>query len=282
MINGLVVINKPKDYTSRDVVNIVGKSLKTKKVGHTGTLDPLAEGVLVVCVGRYTKLVDMLTSYDKEYIAEIKLGIKTDTLDITGSILEKQEFKITKEDILEVFNKFIGEYEMEVPIFSAIKVNGKKLYEYARNGTNVLLPVKKVFIYELELLEFNNDIIKFRTKVEKGTYIRSLIRDICSSLNTIGTMNSLIRTKQGAFTIDNSYNIGDIKNNNFKLSSIRDLLKFPIYNLSKIEYEKVKNGNKINLSCQEKYVLLLFNNEEIAIYEKDQKGYKVYVMLKIN
>lgn len=282
MINGLVVINKPKDYTSRDVVNIVGKSLKTKKVGHTGTLDPLAEGVLVVCVGRYTKLVDMLTCYDKEYIAEIKLGIKTDTLDITGNILEKQDFNITKEDILEVFNKFIGEYEMEVPIYSAIKVNGKKLYEYARNGTNVLLPVKKVFINELELLEFNNDIIKFRTKVEKGTYIRSLIRDICLSLNTIGTMNSLIRTKQGDFTIDNSYSIDDIKSNNFKLSSIRNLLKFPIYNLSETEYEKVKNGNKINLSCQEKYVLLLFNNEEIAIYEKDQKGYKVYVMLKIN
>lgn len=282
MINGLVVINKPKDYTSRDVVNIVGKSLKTKKVGHTGTLDPLAEGVLVVCVGRYTKLVDMLTSYDKEYIAEIKLGIKTDTLDITGNILEEQDFNITKEDILEVFNKFIGEYEMEVPIFSAIKVNGKKLYEYARNGTNVSLPVKKVFIYELELLEFNNDIIKFRTKVLKGTYIRSLIRDICSSLNTIGTMNSLIRTKQGDFIIDNSYNIDDIKNSKFKLSSIRELLKFPTYNLSEIEYEKVKNGNKIILSCQEKYILLLFNNEEIAIYEKDQKGYKVYVMLKIN
>lgn len=282
MINGLVVINKPKDYTSRDVVNIVGKSLKTKKVGHTGTLDPIAEGVLVVCVGRYTKLVDMLTSYDKEYIAEIKLGIKTDTLDITGNILEEQDFNITKEDILEVFNKFIGEYEMEVPIFSAIKVNGKKLYEYARNGIDVLLPVKKVFIYELELLEFNNDIIKFRTKVLKGTYIRSLIRDICSSLNTIGTMNSLIRTKQGDFTIDNSYCIDDIKTSKFKLSSIRELLKFPTYNLSEIEYEKVKNGNKIILPCQEKYVLLLFNNEEIAIYEKDQKEYKTYVMLKIN
>lgn len=282
MINGLVVINKPKDYTSRDVVNIVGKSLKTKKVGHTGTLDPLAEGVLVVCVGRYTKLVDMLTSYDKEYIAEIKLGIKTDTLDITGNILEEQGFNITKEDILEVFNKFIGEYEMEVPIFSAIKVNGKKLYDYARNGIDVKLPVKKVFIYELELLEFNNDIIKFRTKVLKGTYIRSLIRDICLSLNTIGTMNSLIRTKQGDFTIDNSYSIDDIKNSKFKLSSVRDLLKFPIYNLSEIEYEKVKNGNKIILPCHEKYMLLLFNNEEIAIYEKDQKGYKVYVMLKIN
>jgi len=281
-MNGIVVVNKPKNYTSRDVVNIVGKSLKTKKVGHTGTLDPLAEGVLVVCIGRYTKLVDMLTSMNKEYIAEIKLGLKTDTLDITGNVLETKDFNITKENILTIFNKFIGEYNMEVPIYSAIKVNGKKLYEYARNNTPVKLPIKKVHIYELELLEFKNDIIQFRAKVEKGTYIRSLIRDICISLNTIGTMNSLLRTKQGEFTLENSYNIDDIKNNNFKLSNIKSLLDIPIYNLSDVQYEKVKNGHKMTINLEDKYILLMYKDEEIAIYEKEQKGYKVYVMLKIN
>ncbi len=282
MINGLVIINKPKDYTSRDIVNIVGKVLKTKKVGHTGTLDPLAEGVLVVCIGRYTKLVDMLTCYDKEYIAEIKLGIKTDTLDITGNVLEKKDFNVKKENIEEVFKKFIGKYVMEVPIYSAIKVNGKKLYEYARNNIEVKLPTKTVNIYELELLSYHDDIIRFRTKVEKGTYIRSLIRDICTSLNTIGTMNSLVRTKQGNFNLKNSYNIEDVKNNNFKLAKIKDLLDIPIYHLVDAEYEKVKNGNNITLNLEDKYILLMYKNEEVAIYEKDLKGYKVYVMLKIN
>jgi len=281
-MNGIVVVNKPKNYTSRDVVNIVGKSLKTKKVGHTGTLDPLAEGVLVVCIGRYTKLVDMLTCYDKEYIAEIKLGIKTDTLDITGNVLEKKDFNVKKENIEEVFKKFIGKYVMEVPIYSAIKVNGKKLYEYARNNIEVKLPTKTVNIYELELLSYHDDIIRFRTKVEKGTYIRSLIRDICTSLNTIGTMNSLVRTKQGNFNLKNSYNIEEVKNNNFKLSNIKSLLDIPIYNLSDVQYEKVKNGHKMTINLEDKYILLMYKDEEIAIYEKEQKGYKVYVMLKIN
>lgn len=282
MTNGIVIINKPTGYTSRDIVNIVGKSLKTKKVGHTGTLDPLAEGVLVVCVGRYTKLVDMLTSLDKEYLAEIKLGVKTDTLDITGDILETNDFNITKEDIESSFASFPRNYEMEVPIFSAIKVNGKKLYEYARNNEVIELPKKTVQIYELELLEFHDDIIKFRTKVEKGTYIRSLIRDLCTKLNTIGTMNSLVRNKQGTFTISNAYSIDDIKSNNFKLSSVSEVLNLTKYTLTDTEYQKVKNGNKIALPFSDKYILLIYNNEEIAIYQKEEVLYKSYVMLKIN
>lgn len=282
MTNGIVIINKPTGYTSRDIVNIVEKSLKTKKVGHTGTLDPLAEGALAVCVGRYTKLVNLLTSLDKEYIAEIKLGVKTDTLDITGNVLETKNFNVRKENIEKVFTSFPRNYEMEVPIFSAIKVNGKKLYEYARNNEVIKLPKKTVQIYELELLEFHDDIIKFRAKVEKGTYIRSLIRDLCIKLNTIGTMNSLIRTKQGTFTLSNAYSIDDIKNNNFKLSNISELLNLTKYTLTETEYQKVKNGNKIALPFQEKYILLIYKNEEIAIYQKEEELYKSYVMLKIN
>lgn len=282
MINGIVVVNKDPGYTSRDVVNIIGKALKTKKVGHTGTLDPLASGVLAVCVGRYTKLVELLTSMDKEYIAEIKLGIATDTLDITGEILEKQDFKISEDNVKKVFSKFIGEYEMEVPIFSAIKVKGKKLYEYARNKEEVMLPVKNVQIYELELLEYNNDIIRFRTKVQKGTYIRSLIRDICKNLHTVGTMNNLIRTKQGEFSIDAAYNIEDIKNNNFELKSIRDVLSIKEYELSANEYLQVKNGNEVNITCSDMYVLFVYKNEEVAIYRRDKISYKCYVMLKID
>jgi len=281
MNNGIIIINKESGFTSRDIVNIVSKKLGTKKVGHTGTLDPLAKGVLVLCIGRYTKLVDMLTSLDKEYIAEIKLGIKTDTLDITGNILEKKDINISLETVENVFNNFPKDYKMEVPIYSAIKVNGKKLYDYARNNESVKLPIKNVKIYELELLSLKKDIIKFRAKVEKGTYIRSLIRDICKELGIIGTMNSLIRTKQGNFKLEDTVTINDIKNNNFKLKNIKEILDIKIHELTNNEYQKVINGNIIDLDYQDKYLLLTFNNEEIAIYQKDNNKYKVYVMLKI-
>lgn len=276
--NGLLIINKPVGYTSRDIVNIISKKLKTKKVGHTGTLDPLASGVLVITIGRYTKLGEILTSLDKEYISEIKLGIKTDTLDITGNILEKKDFNLQKEDIEKVFKKFVGKYKMEVPIYSAIKINGKKLYEYARNNEEVELPIKTVEIKELELIDYKEGIIKFRTKVEKGTYIRSLIRDICKELNTIGTMNSLIRTKQGNFLIENAQELED----NYNLLKITDVLNIKTYNLNDKEYQKVINGNSLVLNSNEEQLLLEYNNEEIAIYNKEDNIYICNVMLKIN
>ena len=276
--NGLLIINKPVGYTSRDIVNIISKKLKTKKVGHTGTLDPLASGVLVITIGRYTKLGEILTSLDKEYISEIKLGIKTDTLDITGNILEKKDFNLQKEDIEKVFKKFVGKYKMEVPIYSAIKINGKKLYEYARNNEEVELPIKTVEIKELELIDYKEGIIKFRTKVEKGTYIRSLIRDICKELNTIGTMNSLIRTKQGNFSLENAQELED----DYNLLKITDVLNIKTYNLNDKEYQKVINGNSLVLNSNEEQLLLEYNNEEIAIYNKEDNIYICNVMLKIN
>lgn len=277
-MNGIIIINKPTGYTSRDIVNIISKKLKTKKVGHTGTLDPLASGVLVITVGRYTKLGEMLTSLDKEYISEIKLGINTDTLDITGNILEKKDFDITKEDIEKVFKKFIGKYEMEVPKYSAIKINGKKLYEYARNNEDIALPIKTVEVKDLELIDYQDDIIKFRTKVEKGTYIRSLIRDICKELNTIGTMNSLVRTKQGNFSLENAQELED----DYNLLKITDVLNVKTYNLNDAEYQKVINGNSLVLKSNEELLLLLYNNDEIAIYNKDNNKFNCNVMLKIN
>ena len=277
-MNGIIIINKPTGYTSRDIVNIISKKLKTKKVGHTGTLDPLASGVLVITVGRYTKLGEMLTSLDKEYISEIKLGINTDTLDITGNILEKKDFNVTKENIEKVFKKFIGKYKMEVPKYSAIKINGKKLYEYARNNEDIALPIKTVEVKDLELIDYQDDIIKFRTKVEKGTYIRSLIRDICKELNTIGTMNSLIRTKQGNFLIENAQELED----NYNLLKITDVLNIKTYNLNDKEYQKVINGNSLVLNSNEEQLLLEYNNEEIAIYNKEDNIYICNVMLKIN
>ena len=266
-MNGVLIINKPKDYTSRDVINKLNKLLGTKRIGHTGTLDPLATGVLVIAIGSYTKLVNELTSLDKEYIAEIKLGIKTDTGDITGNILEERNNNnITKENITNIFNNFPKEYEQTVPKYSAVKINGKKLYEYARENIDIELPKRMVNIYSLELLEFNNDIIKFKTKVSKGTYIRSLIEDLCYKLNVIGTMNSLVRTKQGRFNIEAALNLEDI-NINTKLLTSRDILDIKDYNLDDNLYKFVSNGNKLNINLSDGYYNMIYNNKDIAIYK---------------
>ena len=279
-MNKLVVVNKNKGITSRDVVNELNHIFLTKKIGHTGTLDPIASGVLVCLIGKYTKLVPLITSYDKEYIAEIKIGIKTDTGDITGNIIDSNSNTLKKEDIIKVFNDFPQSYEQIVPKYSAVKIKGKKLYEYARNKENIELPKRLVNIYSLELLDFKDNIITFKTKVSKGTYIRSLIEDICNKLNILGTMNNLIRTKQGNFTIDNSYSLDDIRNGNYNTLSLKDFLDYPIINLDDETYELVKNGNKIvNKYNINNKVIFMYQNREIAIYEKDNDLLRVDVML---
>lgn len=265
-INGVLIVNKPEGLTSRDVVNELNRKFETKRIGHTGTLDPLATGVLVIAIGSYTKLVNELTSLDKEYVAEIKLGIKTDTSDITGNILEENSnYNIMKEDIISVFNSFPKEYEQTVPKYSAVKINGKKLYEYAREGIEIELPKRLVNIYSLELLEFNDDIIKFKTKVSKGTYIRSLIEDICKKLNVLGTMNSLVRTKQGRFKIEDAVNLDDI-NYGAKLLTSRDVLDIKDYDIDDNLYKLITNGNKLNINIEDGYYNMIYNGTDIAIY----------------
>ena len=279
-MNKLVVVNKNKGITSRDVVNELNHIFLTKKIGHTGTLDPIASGVLVCLIGKYTKLVPLITSYDKEYIAEIKIGIKTDTGDITGNIIDSNSNTLKKEDIIKVFNDFPQSYKQIVPKYSAVKINGKKLYEYARNKENIELPKRLVNIYSLELLDFKDNIITFRTKVSKGTYIRSLIEDICNKLNILGTMNNLIRTKQGNFTIEESYTLEDIKNSKYKTLSLKDFLDYPIINLDDETYELIKNGNKIvNKYNITNKVIFMYQDREIAIYKKDNDLLRVDVML---
>lgn len=275
----LLVVNKKKNLTSRDVVNNLTKIFNTKKIGHTGTLDPLATGVLVCLFGKYTKLVDLLTSLDKEYIAEIKLGIKTDTGDITGKILENKNFNITKDNIIKVFEKFPKKYEQTVPKYSAIKINGKKLYEYARNNIEIELPKREVNIFSLELISFEKDIIKFKTHVSKGTYIRSLIEDICEKLKTIGTMNNLIRTKQGNFDIKDSYTLDNIRNGNFKFQNIHEFLKYPSIEINDELIKIIKNGGKIkNIYNIDNRVIFTYQGKDIAIYEKNNETLKPYIM----
>ena len=201
MQNGIVVINKEKDCTSRDVVNQVCKIFNTKKVGHTGTLDPIATGVLVIGINDGTKVIELLTAVEKEYIAEVVVGIKTDTLDVTGNIIKKEKQTVEKEKIKEVLNSFLGKYNQEVPIYSAVRIDGKRLYEYARNNEKINLPQREVEIKNIELLDINNEgtAFSFKVTVSKGTYIRSLIRDIGNRLGVFCTMKNLTRTKQGIF-----------------------------------------------------------------------------------
>ena len=279
-MDALVVVNKPKGITSRDVVNELNHIFATKKIGHTGTLDPLATGVLVCLIGRYTKLVSLITSYDKEYIFEIKLGVKTDTGDSTGIIIATDTNEVSASKLKEVVSSFPKEYDQEVPIYSAVKINGKKLYEYAREKIDITLPTRNVNIYSLELLSFKDNIITFKTKVSKGTYIRSLIQDICNNLNTIGTMNNLVRTKQGNFDISDSYTLDDIKNNNYKLLNIKKFLDYPIINLDDTLIKKVSNGAIIpnTFNIQDK-VIFTYNSKDIAIYEANNKELKPYIML---
>lgn len=275
----LLVVNKPEGFTSRDVVNKLSKILNTKKIGHTGTLDPIATGVLVCLTGKYTKLVDLLTALDKEYIAEIKLGIKTDTGDITGNVIDTSNKVILKNDILDVIKKFPKKYLQTVPKYSAVKIDGKKLYEYARKNIEIELPKREVNIYNLELISFNDDIIKIKTKVSKGTYIRSLIEDICEMLGTVGCMKSLVRTYQGIFGIDEAYTLDDIQNNNFIGKNIHEFLDYPCINVEECNLKTVLNGGKIsNIYDIKDKVIMMYNNKDLAIYEVDGETLKPYVM----
>lgn len=265
-MNYALIINKEKGFTSRDVVNKLNKLLKTKKIGHTGTLDPLASGVLVCLIGKYTKLESLITSLEKEYIAEIKLGIKTDTLDITGNIIEENnQIDLSVQLIDDVLKSFIGEYEQTIPKYSAVHVNGKRLYEYARENIDIELPKNKVFIKEIALLEYKKNIIKFKCLVSKGTYIRSLIQSICDKLGVIGTMSELIRTKQGRFNIESAFSLADVENNNYNKLTIESLLNVEVMNIPNDLFKRIANGNIIELD-KNGYVLFKNNDVEFALY----------------
>ena len=283
--NGILIVNKPSGITSRDVVNIVGKTLNTKKVGHTGTLDPMAKGVLVLCLGNALKVCEIITANDKEYIAKVILGIETETLDTTSPIINTKKTNITKEEIEKVLNSFKGSYLQEVPKYSAVKINGKKLYEYAREGKEIELPKKMVTIYDIQLISditYYNDTTSFyiKTTVSKGTYIRSLIRDIGYKLNTYGCMDSLERTRQGIFNIDNSYTLEEIKNNNYKLLSIEESLpNIPLVEVDNKTLFKIRNGVKLKKFFTGDMAIIKDKNKVVAIYKNDLNESKLFKMI---
>ena len=275
-MNGLLLVNKQSNITSSDVVIKVRKLLNIKKVGHTGTLDPMAEGLLVLTVGNATRIQELITEKDKEYIATMKLGIKTDTYDTEGKIIDQKEVP-NNLNIEEVLNSYIKKYNQEVPIYSSIKVNGKKLYEYARENIEVELPKREVEIKDIKLLSINNNEVTFKCLVSKGTYIRSLINDIGNTLGTYATMTKLIRTKIDNFSLDNSYTLEDIEKGNYKLISIEEILDYPKIEIDDNLYKKISNGVVIDNTYNIKdKVLFIYNSNVKAIYYNDNNKLKVY------
>lgn len=286
MKDGILVINKPQNMTSREAVDVVCKKLGTKHIGHTGTLDPIATGVLVLGVNEGCKVIDLLTQEDKIYEAKVLVGVETDTLDITGNILNEYNIEnLTSDDIEKALSKYRGKYNQEVPKYSAIHVNGKRLYEYARNNIDVELPKREIEVFDLTLKDLerqdNRYTFSIISHVSKGTYIRSLIRDIGVSLGYPCTMMELVRIKQGVFNLEQAINLDEVDSS--KLLSIEKALT----NIKSIVVDddianKVMNGAILELDTNDDKVLIMNNNELLAIYERyvkdptKMKPYRVF------
>jgi tRNA pseudouridine55 synthase len=272
-MNGILVVNKPQGYTSHDVVNVLRRALQTKKVGHCGTLDPDATGVLVVCVNKATKLVPFLTSNKKEYIATLSLGVATDTYDASGAVLETKEYvTMSDNDIKKAVASFVGKQLQKPPIYSSIKVNGRKLYEYARNGESVEIPVREVEVFSIEIISIKNNCITFKALCSKGTYMRSLCVDIANKLGYPGHMSMLERSASGNFHITNSYTLEQIQQGEFTMLSIEEALQgFPKYIID--DESIVYHGKVIPSDIQEEVVVYNKEGKALAIYGPGKKGY---------
>ena len=287
-MEGIIVVNKPKGITSFDVIRKLKKILKTKKIGHTGTLDPLATGVMLVCVGRATKLASDLEAKDKIYIADFDIGYATDTYDIEGKKIAENIIEVSKENLKQSIKKFIGNIKQIPPMYSAIKIDGNKLYHLARKGIEVERPKRDVTIEYINLLDFKDNKAKIETKVSKGCYIRSLIYDIGQDLGTYATMIALQRKQVGDYSLENSYSLEQIEkmifNNDFNfLKTIEEIFSYDKYSLqTEKELTLYKNGNtvKIKENLENKRYRIYFQNEFVGLANIENnnllKGYKYY------
>ena len=287
-MEGIIVVNKPKGITSFDVIRKLKKILKTKKIGHTGTLDPLATGVMLVCVGKATKLASDLEAKNKIYIADFDIGYATDTYDVEGKKIAENIIEVSKENLEQSIKKFIGNIKQVPPMYSAIKIDGNKLYHLARKGIEVERPKRDVTIEYINLLDFKNNKAKIETEVSKGCYIRSLIYDIGQNLGTYATMTALQRKQVGEYSLENSYNLEQIEemtlNNNFKfLKTVEEIFSYDKYNLqTEKEFILYKNGNtvKIKENLESKRYRIYFQDKFIGLANIENnnllKGYKYY------
>ncbi len=279
MINGILSVYKEKGFTSHDVVAKLRGIVGQKKIGHTGTLDPDAEGVLPVCLGKATKVCDMLTETDKVYEAVLLLGISTDTQDISGTVLEQKPVEgLTEQTVRECILGYIGEYEQLPPMYSALKVNGKKLYELAREGKVVERKTRKVFIHDITIKEICLPRVKMEVHCSKGTYIRTLCHDIGEDLNTGGCMEKLLRTKVGKFKIEDSFRLSEIqerKDNEqlFELITPVDEMfsEYPKVIVNGEIAELAYNGNPLKIKDLEKQ-----ESNNIRVYDAKNRFIGIY------
>ena len=274
-MDGILLLNKEIGYSSFQYINKAKRIINASKVGHSGTLDPFASGLLIVTVNKATKVNQFIESLSKEYIATLKLGIKTDTLDLEGNVIDRKEVPILNEElIINTLNKFKGKIKQIPPMYSAIKVDGKRLYDLARVGIEIERKEREIEIYDIELLSFSNDEISFRVSCSKGTYIRTLGEQISEELNTYGHLISLTRTKGGNFKVEDAYKLDEL--DNFKLiDTIEALSHFKKLKLNDEMIQRVKNGHKLKFNIEEDEVLIVDkDNIIIAIYEKDGIIYK--------
>lgn len=270
-MDGILLVNKPSGMTSHDVVNHIRKVLHTKKVGHCGTLDPDATGVLVLCVGKATKALQFLMSEEKEYIATLSLGTSTDTYDSSGVVIESKEF-VGVENVEKVLDSFLGKQMQMPPIYSAIKVNGKKLYEYARNQEEVKIEPREIEIKEIELLKQENHMIQIRVICSKGTYIRSLCVDIAKELGYPGHMSHLIRKRSGHFDLKDCYDLKDIENGHFQMLSLEEAFKsFEHYVID--DENIVYHGKRMKSDIDHQVVVVNSQGKVLAVYGPDGTGF---------
>lgn len=278
-MNGVIVINKEEDFTSFDVVAVVRKTLGEKKVGHTGTLDPNAKGVLPVLLGSATKAQDIIENHDKRYTASFRFGLLTDTLDIWGEVQKKEESHITKEALLSVLPNFVGDITQIPPMYSAVKVNGVRLYDLARQGKEVERTERTVTVYSIELLDFDekNQTGTFDIFCSKGTYIRTLIDDIAKALNTIGTMTSLTRTFACSYTLADAITLNKLKEAvangdvNKYIKSVESLFEnHDELEVSDAQAFRFKNGNSLDIERTELRKSSVENKKIFRIKDKEK------------
>lgn len=272
-LNGVLLVDKPKGITSQTLITKIKRHLHVNKIGHAGTLDPLATGLMVVLLGSSTKLSDYLMSNEKEYECEILLGLATDTEDIEGTVIDSKDVKEIN-NIDEVLNGLIGKLKQIPPMYSSVHHNGVKLYELARKGISVEREARVIEVKNIKrtsnISYFENKAkFSFLTSVSKGTYIRTLCVEIGNRLEYPALMNALRRTKSGAFKIENAYTLDDILNDNYHILTNYEAVKNKdTYNLDDVTYKDVINGKMIKIDSTKNELFLIYKNELIAVYEK--------------
>ena len=271
----VLYVNKPSGISSFDVCFKLRKVLHTKKIGHTGTLDPNATGVMIVLFDKSTKANQFLVTDQKEYETRVLLGKETDSLDIDGNVLGEYKYEVPDENTLKkALNAFKGRSVQEVPITSAVSVDGKRLYQYQKEGKEVELPKREIEVFSIELLNIYEDGFSFLSRVSSGTYIRALVRDILSSLNLHGTVLSLKRTAVDDVRIEDCDELNDILEGNYHLHDLYDLLSKRYEVFEDFDEKDVLNGKKLLIESDQPRLLMAKNHEALAIYEKDGDLYR--------